>query len=151
MSNSNNNHGGYRPGLGRKSGLLLLSPKLKVSPVFKAWILSNGHTLSKGLQKVLITHPDYPVKGLNKTYTISIFKSPAVIINYSDRHSSIAEQFRAVRTNLYSLSPEETFKTILLTSAQPQEGKTTTSANLAFAMSESEGKKVILVDTVIIG
>jgi capsular exopolysaccharide synthesis family protein len=59
--------------------------------------------------------------------------------------SMIAEAFRAVRTNLLLSSPAERQRTVLVTSARPEEGKTTIAANLAIAIGQS-GRRVLLVD-----
>jgi len=57
-----------------------------------------------------------------------------------------AEEFRVLRTNLefVSLAVDEV-KTVLITSAVEQEGKSTVAANLALALARS-GKRVCLVD-----
>jgi capsular exopolysaccharide synthesis family protein len=56
-----------------------------------------------------------------------------------------AESYRILRTNIHFASIDAPVRTLLVTSANPGEGKTTTSANLAFAMA-MDGKRVILVD-----
>lgn len=68
------------------------------------------------------------------------------VIAYVDKDSHIAEQYKVLRTNLYSLSPEKPLKTIMITSAQAEEGKTLTCCNLAFTISLDAEKKVLLVD-----
>lgn len=68
------------------------------------------------------------------------------LVSYVDPDSYIAEQYKALRTNLYSLSPEKPLKTIVITSSQSEEGKTITSCNLAMALSLDKGKKVLLID-----
>jgi len=68
------------------------------------------------------------------------------LITYTDTHSYLAEQYKVLRTNLYSLSPQEPFKTIIITSSQAQEGKTVTSCNLSYALSLDTEKKIILLD-----
>jgi polysaccharide biosynthesis transport protein len=56
------------------------------------------------------------------------------------------ESYRILRTNIHFASIDNPLRTMQVTSAGPGEGKTTTAANLAFAMA-MDGKKVILVDT----
>lgn len=60
--------------------------------------------------------------------------------------SSLAECVRTIRTNLMFMSPDRRFRRLLISSAGPQEGKTTTALNIAIAMSQS-GSRVLLVDT----
>lgn len=59
--------------------------------------------------------------------------------------SAASECLRAVRTNLLFMSPDKPLKTIMVTSAGPQEGKTTTATSLAITMVGS-GNRVLLVD-----
>jgi len=55
------------------------------------------------------------------------------------------ESFRALRTALLSKYPGEGTKIVVVTSAQPLEGKTTTAANIAMALAYG-GSRVLLVD-----
>ncbi|HEY3042696.1 MAG TPA: polysaccharide biosynthesis tyrosine autokinase [Vicinamibacterales bacterium] len=55
------------------------------------------------------------------------------------------ESFRALRTSLISKYSGEGTKIVLVTSAQPLEGKTTTAANIAMALAYG-GSRVLLVD-----
>jgi protein-tyrosine kinase len=59
--------------------------------------------------------------------------------------SLVAESFRSLRTNLQFLGLDQPLKSLLLTSAAPGEGKTTTMANLAVAFAQT-GAKVCIVD-----
>ncbi|WP_230191529.1 CpsD/CapB family tyrosine-protein kinase [Paenibacillus sp. CECT 9249] len=59
--------------------------------------------------------------------------------------SRISESFRTLRTNIRFARWENPVRTLLITSAVPGEGKTTTAANLAVSYAH-EGKKVLLVD-----
>jgi succinoglycan biosynthesis transport protein ExoP len=71
-----------------------------------------------------------------------------------DRHPVLAsshtphdfgEAFRSLRTSLISRYPGEGAKTMVVTSAQPLEGKTTTAANIAMALAYG-GSRVLLID-----
>src|SRR5713101_177185 len=55
------------------------------------------------------------------------------------------EAFRALRTSLISKYPATGTKTLIITSAQPLEGKTTTAANIAMALAYG-GSRVLLID-----
>lgn len=60
--------------------------------------------------------------------------------------SSLAESFRALRTSvLLSTSPQPP-QTLLVTSPQPNEGKSTTTLNLAMALAQ-RGARVVIVDS----
>jgi succinoglycan biosynthesis transport protein ExoP len=56
-----------------------------------------------------------------------------------------SESFRSLRTSLLSKYPDEGTKIIIVTSAQPLEGKTTTAANIAMALAYG-GARVLLID-----
>ncbi|WP_217077959.1 CpsD/CapB family tyrosine-protein kinase [Clostridium baratii] len=56
-----------------------------------------------------------------------------------------AESYRILRTNIMYSSFDKEIKRILVTSAEPGEGKSITSGNLALAFAHDE-KKVILID-----
>jgi tyrosine-protein kinase Etk/Wzc len=59
--------------------------------------------------------------------------------------SIIAEAFRGIRTNLYLSAPADRQRVVLVTSARPEEGKTSVAANLAISIGQS-GRKVLLID-----
>ena len=65
---------------------------------------------------------------------------------FSHPKSQVAECCRAIRTNLLFMSPDNPARTLLVTSAGPQEGKTTVASNLGITMAAS-GLRVLLVDT----
>lgn len=57
-----------------------------------------------------------------------------------------AESYRILRTNIHFASIDAPLRTLVVTSSDSGEGKTTTAANLGFAMA-ADGRTVILVDT----
>lgn len=71
-----------------------------------------------------------------------------LVVLSRDHHSGVVvEGYNFLRTNLdfASLGVPQGFKSLLVTSALPGEGKTTTAANLAVSFAK-EGKSVVLVD-----
>ena len=53
---------------------------------------------------------------------------------YNDPKSPVSEAYRTIRTNLQFAGVDKPLKTILLTSATPNEGKSTVIASLAIVM-----------------
>jgi Mrp family chromosome partitioning ATPase/capsular polysaccharide biosynthesis protein len=67
------------------------------------------------------------------------------LVMLDDPTGTQAETFRMLRTNLDFVSLDRDARTIMVTSAVEQEGKSTTIANLAIAMARA-GQRVVLVD-----
>lgn len=59
--------------------------------------------------------------------------------------SPVSEAYRTLRTNLEFSSLDKPVKTMVVTSPGPEEGKSTTLANLAVTLAQAE-KEIILVD-----
>ena len=68
------------------------------------------------------------------------------LITREDPRSPVSEAYRSLRTSMLFTSPDKKVKSILVSSAGPGEGKTTTVANLAITYANL-GKKTLLVDT----
>lgn len=62
-----------------------------------------------------------------------------------DVRSPIAESYRHLRTSLLLSSAGQPPRTILVTSSQPSEGKTTTAINTAFMLAQT-GTEVLIID-----
>lgn len=67
------------------------------------------------------------------------------LIALNESHSPMAEAYRHLRTSLLFSSAGKPPQTILVTSSQPSEGKTTTAINTAITLAQS-GTDVIVVD-----
>ncbi|MGW6384434.1 CpsD/CapB family tyrosine-protein kinase [Peribacillus butanolivorans] len=72
-------------------------------------------------------------------------KKQVNLIAETNPKSPITEQYRLIRTNIQFSSVDKEIKTIVVTSAEPNDGKSTTAANLAIVLAQEE-KKVLLVD-----
>lgn len=67
------------------------------------------------------------------------------VVTFSDPTSPVSEQYKTLRTNLLSLSSaKKPIKTIAITSAIHNEGKTITALNLAITLAHDLNKKSIL-------
>ena len=62
-----------------------------------------------------------------------------------DPRSVVAEAYRTIRTAVYFGAGENRCKTILVTSPEPGDGKTTSASNLAIAIAQT-GRSVLLLD-----
>lgn len=71
-------------------------------------------------------------------------RKKSLLVTRVEPHSAASEAYKTLRTRLLLTSARAGARTILVTSAQPEEGKTTTTANLGVALAEA-GKRVILV------
>jgi capsular exopolysaccharide synthesis family protein len=69
----------------------------------------------------------------------------AALIALEDTRSAMAEAYRHLRTSLLFSSAGKPPQTILVTSSQPSEGKTTTAINTAITLAQS-GAEVVIID-----
>ena len=67
------------------------------------------------------------------------------LVSVLEPSSSALEAYRNIRTSLFFSAPAEDAKVLLVTSAGPGDGKTTTASNLALVIAQT-GKRVLLID-----
>ncbi len=67
------------------------------------------------------------------------------LITHTNPRSPVAEAYRSLRTAVLFSNVDQTARTIVVTSAGPQEGKSFTSANLAIVLAQSS-HRVLLID-----
>jgi len=86
-----------------------------------------------------------PEPGLRARLTVASSREVVELVTQARPQSQMAESYRALRTSLLLSSLGGPPKIILVTSALPQEGKTTTSINTAIVLAQS-GSRVLLID-----
>jgi len=103
--------------------------------------------------RVLGVIPQADTKEMHETFKEKLPEgkeaeiSPAHVVNLVTHYvpkSMMAESFRGLRTNIQFKDAENEIKTIAVTSASPQEGKTIVSVNLAITMAQA-GMKTLLI------
>jgi polysaccharide biosynthesis transport protein len=83
--------------------------------------------------------------GLPADVKEDVVKRHFQLISHFLPTSTLAENYRALRTNFNFLSIEKEAKTVVVTSTYAGEGKTSVTANLAITLAQS-GHKVLLID-----
>lgn len=83
--------------------------------------------------------------GSKRGLIVTGTKEPVELVTQSRPQSQMAESYRALRTSLLLTSVGAPPKLILITSALPREGKTTTSINTAVVLAQ-KGTRVLLID-----
>lgn len=91
----------------------------------------------EAIQKLKEQWKDRPVEELERH---------ALLTTHYDPRSTIAESFRALRTNIQYLNIEQGSKVFVVTSSNPEEGKTCVVANLAITFAQM-GKRTLLVES----
>lgn len=86
------------------------------------------------LQKKARSRPSDDTGGLSES-----------LVTIADPTGPASEAYRMMRTNLFYASVDDPPKVVVITSAGPGEGKSTTAANLGVSLSEA-GKQTLVVD-----
>ena len=124
-------------GQGALAGLVLASAM--------AYLLELLDRKLRSIDAIQTVYP-YTLLGTVPEFKVQDVEFPQLPI-LGSAHSHISEAYRTLQVKLKFLSSaDEPVQVIAVTSAQPQEGKSTTAANLAVAIAQM-GHRVLLVDT----
>ena len=106
---------------------------------------------SQSAEKVVVRRIEAPAPAALKTVAVSAQGSAAAAALEPttpefqwDPEAALSEAYRTLRSSIL-LGCDDSMRRILVTSAQPQEGKTTVSLNLACSLAQL-GRNVLLVD-----
>jgi capsular exopolysaccharide synthesis family protein len=103
-------------------------PVLAVTPSIKGW---RRNRLLHGT-------------SISRLLTVHASSNPELLIS-ADTRSMLAESYRQLRTSVLFSALGDALKTILVTSTQPSEGKTTVVVNLAISLAQ-HGANVLIID-----
>jgi polysaccharide biosynthesis transport protein len=84
-------------------------------------------------------------RSLSLTQASGLSGTAAAVASATRPKSEIAEAYRALRTSILLSKTGRSAKILVITSALPQEGKTTTSVNLAIVLAQ-QGARVLLIE-----
>jgi capsular exopolysaccharide synthesis family protein len=93
----------------------------------------------------MLDHFSEPILGQIPNVADSRKETGLPLLQLEDERYTYAEAFRSLRSSLIFMPNQAELKTLLVTSAIPNEGKSTIASNLAITMSAS-GARVLLVD-----
>lgn len=90
---------------------------------------------------------EVPVDQLAQFQSLRILTPPnSRLVCITDKESPAAEQFRFLGVRLRQLQQNRALKKVLVTSTIPQEGKSTSAANLACVLAQRTSQRTLLID-----
>ena len=130
----------------------VIGPKVKINVLLAAavgFVLAVGATLLLEYIDDTLKSPDELSKALGSTTLGAVSRIEGKnykdkLITVDDLFSPLAESYRMMRSNLQFMSLDQPAKSILITSANPNEGKSTTAANLAIIMAQADLKTIVV-------
>jgi non-specific protein-tyrosine kinase len=131
-----------------------ISPRTLLNTILAALL---GGMLALGII-ILVEYLDVSVKNqdqiqadtglstLGAIAKIKVTNPTENLVTYDHPRDPLSEAYRVLRTNLGFSAIDNDLKSIVITSASPGEGKSTTTANLGVVMAQA-GKRVIIIDS----
>jgi protein-tyrosine kinase len=118
------------------------APRLESGRTADRALRLNGTALDTG--PLGVTAPSLPAHGGAAPGTSAIGESR--LLGHDEMSPVALEQYRRVAAVLHELHLDRGFRTLLVTSALPREGKTFTIVNLALTLSEAYQRRVLVID-----
>ena len=130
--------------LGLAGGLAIGSLLVLAAETFDS-TFSSVEELERATGAAVIAHvPRMPVRELRKAAKVGSALDPTLMAYHSPR-SQESEIFRVGRTSMMISNRKDSVQTMMVTSPQPGDGKSTTIANMAISFAQT-GKRVLLID-----
>ena len=112
---------------------------------------------AESVEESPVAQPHVPVQLAQRSVTDPVRRERAVITGFNSewkhrlvtaegRDPFLVEQFRRLAATLHQARAGSQLKSIMVTSASPNDGKTLTAINLALILSESYRRQVLLID-----
>lgn len=113
---------------------------------FVSLIFSVGVVLTADRFDTRVRNTEEITRRIDKPILASVpWSSNGAMVTIMEPSSPPAEAYRLLKTNLNYVMPGQELKSIMVTSPEPCEGKSTTIANLAITLARA-GKKVIILE-----
>ena len=94
-------------------------------------------------QTATIDTPDWSAQSQGITAAYNIHQS---VVSFHDKAAEITEEYRSLRARLTALNTTGENQVIAITSSIPKEGKSVTTMNLAWVISEIRHFRVLMID-----
>ena len=130
-------------GIGAAMGRALLDRTIKTPDDVEQLIGAHSNFLGL-IPEIERVHAASSAKLPRRKRHFQVTEAPELAVHLHPT-SGIAEASRSIRTNLLFMAPDHPYRTLLVTSAGPSEGKTTVACCIAIAMAQA-GKSVALID-----
>lgn len=132
------------------AGEMVFEPESPVEPVSEVESVAAAEPDSSRVES-RIAEPDIPTAAptapdgmLGASTTVVLDRRARLIPHSVD--GTIVEYYRRLRTKILQKRDEQAFRTLLVTSANPQEGKTVTVLNLGLSFAMLPNFKVLVID-----
>lgn len=121
-------------------------PSGQVEPVSPDELVDLPHGLQAAMahnKRASIDTPEWDPKPQAGAGAFNIHES---VVSYHDKAAEITEEYRSLRARLTALNTTGENQVIAITSSIPKEGKSVTTMNLAWVISEIKHFRVLMID-----
>jgi capsular exopolysaccharide synthesis family protein len=108
---------------------------------------TDGDSAAQYAQQAAAIDPASRIRPLAVTVDLELCRERRLLLqNVDEKDNAAVAAYRILRTRLLHRARSKGWKTIAVTSAGPNDGKTLTTLNLAFSMAREKGREIVLLD-----